>query len=115
MAAKGAGDVRGLSALSVLARTPGAATLARPVLPGSADRAAGALATAGPVAAAAPTTSPVPAAGSGDRGAKAVELAKEHLGVPYKWGGTTPAGFDCSGLLQHTYHRLGVELPRVRS
>ncbi len=48
------------------------------------------------------------------RGADAVTLAREFLGVPYEWGGETPAqGFDCSGLVQYVYGRLGVHLPRV--
>ncbi|MDP1794174.1 MAG: NlpC/P60 family protein [Acidimicrobiales bacterium] len=50
---------------------------------------------------------------TGDTGADAVELAKEHLGTPYVWGGTTPKGFDCSGLIQYVYKKLGVDLPRV--
>jgi cell wall-associated NlpC family hydrolase len=43
----------------------------------------------------------------------AVDLAQQHLGVPYVWGGESPSGFDCSGLIQYVYRQLGVNLPRV--
>jgi cell wall-associated NlpC family hydrolase len=43
----------------------------------------------------------------------AVDIAQQYLGVPYVWGGESPAGFDCSGLVQHVYGKLGVNLPRV--
>ena len=44
---------------------------------------------------------------------KAVALAKRYLGVNYVWGGTTPKGFDCSGLLQWVWGHLGVNIPRT--
>jgi cell wall-associated NlpC family hydrolase len=46
-------------------------------------------------------------------GERAVALARAELGVPYVWGGESPSGFDCSGLVQYVYGRLGVSLPRV--
>ena len=42
-----------------------------------------------------------------------IDLAQQHLGVPYVWGGESPSGFDCSGLIQYVYRQLGVSLPRV--
>ena len=42
---------------------------------------------------------------------RAVRLARKQLGVPYVWGGMSPAGFDCSGLVSWIYGRLGVPLP----
>ena len=44
-------------------------------------------------------------------GARAVHLARKQLGVPYRWGGSSPSGFDCSGLVSWVYGRLGVGLP----
>ena len=43
-------------------------------------------------------------------GGQAVSLAYQFLGVPYVWGGSTPAGFDCSGLTMYVYRQLGIKL-----
>ena len=41
-------------------------------------------------------------------------FANSFLGVPYLWGGTTPSGFDCSGLVQYCYREIfNIELPRT--
>ncbi len=43
-----------------------------------------------------------------------VDYAYKFLGTPYKWGGTTPDGFDCSGFTQYVFkNAAGVSLPRT--
>lgn len=44
---------------------------------------------------------------------KLVENALECVGIPYKWGGTTTKGFDCSGFVQYVYDKAGFKLPRT--
>ncbi len=40
-----------------------------------------------------------------------VAIARQYLGIPYVWGGASPAGFDCSGLVMYVYAQVGIYLP----
>jgi len=53
---------------------------------------------------------PLPDLPTNTLGGQAVALAYQFLGVPYVWGGSTPSGFDCSGLTMYVYRQLGIKL-----
>lgn len=40
-------------------------------------------------------------------------LSTHHLGAPYRWGGSAPGGFDCSGFVRYVFDRTGIDLPRT--
>ena len=61
-----------------------------------------------PPAASAGSTKPGNAAPPADR---AAALAAKMVGKPYKYGGSSPSGFDCSGLVQYSFKHAGVSLP----
>ncbi len=76
-----------------------------------------------PPATVAAATAPAPAAlppGGGqpggpgpgsDQGAIAVQAALTRVGDPYSWGGSSPGGFDCSGLVMWAFQQAGIALP----
>jgi cell wall-associated NlpC family hydrolase len=57
-----------------------------------------------------PVSTTISASGAARR---VVPTAEQYIGVPYRYGGTSPSGFDCSGFVQYVYGIQGVDLPRT--
>ncbi len=55
------------------------------------------------------------APGSSQFGAAVMAIAARYAGIAYVYGGTTPAGFDCSGYVRYVMAQVGVSLPRTSS
>lgn len=69
-------------------------------------------APASPSSPASSPSSPAPSAPPSSSGnAAAVQVAMRYLGVPYVWGGASPSGFDCSGLVSYAYGQIGKSVP----
>jgi len=52
----------------------------------------------------------VSVAGIGER---AANIALQQVGTPYRYGGNSPSGFDCSGLVHYSYANVGKNVPRT--
>jgi cell wall-associated NlpC family hydrolase len=74
---------------------------------------AGASGSSGTSATAAATGTSAAGATGGTKASQVIAEARKYLGVKYVWGGESPTGFDCSGLVQYVYKKFGVNLPRV--
>jgi len=60
--------------------------------------------------------SPAPTSSSSAAAIRVVGTADQYIGVPYRYGGTSPnSGFDCSGFVQYVLEKHAVRLPRTAS
>lgn len=53
--------------------------------------------------------------GEDDVQSRAARVAAGMIGKPYRYGGRSPAGFDCSGLVYYSFYQAGMEVPRSTS
>ncbi len=81
------------------------------VAPVAAPRSVTPVPTTPPATSVPPATTAAPV--SGDRGQRVAQTGLRYVGAPYVYGGTTPAGWDCSGFVMYVYKEAtGLSLPR---
>lgn len=61
----------------------------------------------------APVDISTPAKSTLPASASVISTARKMLGTPYRYGGTSPSGFDCSGLVSYSYRSAGIRVPRT--
>jgi cell wall-associated NlpC family hydrolase len=66
----------------------------------------------GHLAYAAPAEAPFEAPLEAAAGTDLTALARQYIGTPYAWGGSSPRGFDCTGFVMFVYRQFDIELPR---
>jgi cell wall-associated NlpC family hydrolase len=88
-----------------------AAAAARAAAKAVAEQAAAARASSGSSSSSSSSSSGSGSSSGGGAGyPSVVAIAQRYLGVPYVWGGASPSGFDCSGLVMYCYAQVGVSL-----
>ena len=83
------------------------------LIPPARARSAAIVVLAALLAACSPFQRAGPGATRADPGSAALAAAESRIGAPYRYGGSGPDAFDCSGLVTYAYRQVGISVPRT--